>query len=62
MKSLKNIFVVISLILLTSSCATKKMEPVSRHSKDKDPIVKPSDIIVEGQRRQEEKIKYEPKQ
>mgnify|MGYP004271892111 CR=1 FL=1 len=37
-------------MLLLTSCATKKMEPVSRHSKDKDPIVNPSDIVVEGQK------------
>ena len=61
MKSkLDKLLVLVSILLLTS-CATKKLEPVSRHSKDKDPIIKPSDIVVEGQKSIEEKIKYGPK-
>ena len=35
------------------------MDEVSRHAKD--PIIKPSDIVVEGQKSIEEKIKYGPK-
>ncbi len=61
MKSRLNILLILVSMLLLTSCATKKMEPVSRHSKDKDPIVNPSDIVVEGQKSIEEKIKYGPK-
>ena len=61
MKSSFNILLIFVSILLLTSCAAKKLEPVSRHSKDKDPIVKPSDIIVEGQKSIEEKVKYGPK-
>ena len=59
MKSRLDILLVLVSILLLTSCATKKLEPVSRHSKD--PIIKPSDIVVEGQKSIEEKIKYGPK-
>ena len=61
MKLLKNILIIISSIVLMSSCTTKKLEPISRHIKDKDPILKPSDIVVEGQKSIQEKIKYGPK-
>ena len=61
MKSKLDKLLVLFSILLLTSCATKKLEPVSRHSKDKDPIIKPSDIVVEGQKSIEEKIKYGPK-
>ena len=57
MKSRLNILLILISILLLTSCATKKLEPVSRHSKDKDPIIKPSDIVIEGQKSIEEKIK-----
>ncbi len=61
MKSSLSILSILVLMLFLTSCATKKLEPTSRHIKDKDPIVKPSDIIVEGQKSIKEKVKYGPK-
>ncbi len=59
MKLRLNIFLIFVSILFLTSCATKKLDEVSRHTKD--PIIKPSDIVVEGQKSIEEKIKYGPK-
>ena len=59
MKLGSNIFLIFISILFLTSCATKKLDKTSRHVKD--PIIKPSDIVVEVQKSIEEKIKYGPK-